>query len=142
MAYLAPARRFWPGPTAYAEVADAVRSNSGSDPHQLHGNRHGTSKVRRLKLATQDYPHNREKIEPTVKWHVTCPHDAELILCENLVLAGGQDEVCAFSRQNGACVWKAAVEGNARSLVVAMDTSLQVPTRDGSIASQGTDKAK
>ncbi len=55
-----------------------------------------------IKLATQDLAqHNREKIEPTVKWRATCPHDAELILCENLVLAGGQDEVCAFSRQNG-----------------------------------------
>ncbi len=73
-----------------------------------------------IKLATQDLAqHNREKIEPTVRWRVTCPHEAELILCENLVLAGGQDEVCAFSRQNGECVWKATVEGNARGLVVA-----------------------
>jgi outer membrane protein assembly factor BamB len=73
-----------------------------------------------LQLATQDLArHNREKVEPTVKWRVTCPHDAELILCENLVLAGGQDEVCAFDRRNGECVWKTAVEGNARGLVVA-----------------------
>ncbi len=73
-----------------------------------------------VKVATRDLAqHNREKIEPTIRWRVACPHDAELILCENLVLAGGQDEVCAFSRQNGECVWKTSVEGNARSLVVA-----------------------
>ena len=73
-----------------------------------------------IKVATQELAqHNREKVEPTVKWRVACPHEAELILCENLVLAGGQDEVCAFNRQDGACVWKAAVEGSARSLVVA-----------------------
>jgi outer membrane protein assembly factor BamB len=88
-----------------------------------------------IKLATQDLAqHNREKIEPTVKWRATCPHDAELILCENLVLAGGQDEVCAFSRQNGECVWKAAVEGNARSLVVA-NGHLFVSTDKGRIYS-------
>ena len=86
-----------------------------------------------IKLATQDLAqHNREKIEPTVNWRVTCPHDAELILCENLVLAGGQDEVCAFSRQNGECVWKAAVEGNARSLVIA-NGHLYVSTDKGRI---------
>ncbi len=86
-----------------------------------------------IKLATQDLvQHNHEKVEPTVKWRVTCPHDAELILCENLVLAGGQDEVCAFNRQNGECVWKAAVEGNARSLVVA-NGHLYVSTDKGRI---------
>jgi len=86
-----------------------------------------------IKLATQDLAqHNREKIEPTVTWRVTCPHDAELILCENLVLAGGQDEVCAFKRQDGECVWKAAVEGNARGLVVA-NGHLYVSTDRGRI---------
>jgi len=73
-----------------------------------------------LERASQDLAqHNREKIEPTVKWRAACPHDAELVLCENLVLAGGQDEVCAFNRQSGDCVWKTQVEGNARSLAVA-----------------------
>ncbi len=86
-----------------------------------------------IKLATQDLAqHNREKVEPTVKWRAACPHDAELIVCENLVLAGGQDEVCAFNRQSGECGWKAAVEGNARSLVVA-NGHLYVSTDKGRI---------
>ncbi|MCL5281894.1 MAG: PQQ-binding-like beta-propeller repeat protein, partial [Planctomycetes bacterium] len=86
-----------------------------------------------IKLTTQDLAaYNREKVEPTVKWRVACPHDAELIVCENLVLAGGQDEVCAFNRQSGECVWKAAVEGNARSLVVA-NGHLYVSTDKGRV---------
>jgi outer membrane protein assembly factor BamB len=86
-----------------------------------------------LERTSQDLAqHSREKIEPTVKWRVVCPHDAELILCENLVLAGGQDEVCAFSRQSGECVWKAAVEGNARSLAIS-DGHLYVSTDKGRI---------
>jgi outer membrane protein assembly factor BamB len=76
--------------------------------------------------------HNREKTEPTVKWRVTCPHDAELILCENLVLAGGQDEVCAFHRDTGDGVWKAKVEGGARGLAVA-EGRLYVSTDKGRI---------
>ncbi|OHB66491.1 MAG: hypothetical protein A2Y77_03170 [Planctomycetes bacterium RBG_13_62_9] len=76
--------------------------------------------------------HKREKVEPAVKWQVACPHDAELIVCENLVVVGGQDEVCAFSRDNGDCVCKAKVEGNARSLAIA-DGHLYVSTDKGRI---------
>ena len=76
--------------------------------------------------------HKREKVEPTVKWHVACPCDAELIVCENLVVAGGQDEVCAYDRSDGRCVWKTKIEGQARSLAVA-DGHLYVSTDKGRI---------
>jgi outer membrane protein assembly factor BamB len=86
-----------------------------------------------LEAASQDLAqHNREKVEPTLQWRVPCPHDAELILCENLLLAGGRDEVCAFDRRNGECVWKAKVEGSARSLAIASGR-LYVSTDKGRI---------
>ena len=59
-------------------------------------------------------------------------HDAELIACDNLVLAGGQNEVCAFGRENGELAWKTQVEGKARGLVIA-DGHLYVSTDKGRI---------
>ncbi|RPH75142.1 hypothetical protein EHM76_02285, partial [bacterium] len=86
-----------------------------------------------LEQATEDLArHNREKVEPTIKWQVTSSCDAELIVCEDLVLAGGQDEVCAFNRENGESAWKAQVEGKARSLAIA-DGCLYVSTDKGRI---------
>lgn len=69
-----------------------------------------------LEQATEDLArHNREKVEPTVKWQVTSPCDAELVVCENLILAGGQNEVCAFGRDNGELAWRTQAEGKART---------------------------
>lgn len=76
--------------------------------------------------------HDREKVEPTVKWQVATSCDAELIVCDNLVVAGGQDEVCAFNLTRGDVVWKTAVEGRARGLVIA-DGCLYVSTDSGHI---------
>ncbi len=76
--------------------------------------------------------HNREKVDPAVKWHVPCPHDDELIVCANVLVAGGQDEVCAFDRDSGRIVWKAEVDGKARGLAVA-DGRLYVSTDKGGI---------
>ena len=54
-------------------------------------------------------------------------------MCENLVLAGGQDEVCAFNRENGELAsGRLQVEGKARSLAVA-DGCLYVSTDKGRI---------
>jgi outer membrane protein assembly factor BamB len=88
--------------------------------------------------------HNRENVEPAVKWQVACPCDAELIVCDNLVLAGGQDEVCAFSRENGDCAWKAEVEGKACGLTLA-DGHLYVSTDKGRVycfTPDGRDKSE
>jgi outer membrane protein assembly factor BamB len=98
-----------------------------------------------LDRVTQELAqHNREKVTPTVKWHVASPCDAELIVCENLVLAGGQDEVCALDRSSGNCVWRAKVEGRARSLAVA-GGRLYASTDKGRIycfAAEPADKSK
>lgn len=86
-----------------------------------------------LEQATEDLArHNREKVEPTVKWQVTSPCDAELVVCENLILAGGQNEVCAFGRDNGELAWRTQAEGKARGLAVA-DGCLYVSTDKGRI---------
>jgi len=86
-----------------------------------------------LDRAAEDLAqHNREKVDPTIRWQVASPCDAELIVCDNLVLAGGQDEVCALSREKGDVVWKAVVEGSARSIAVA-NGHLLVSTNKGRI---------
>ncbi len=76
--------------------------------------------------------HNREQVGPAIKWRAACSHDAELIVCANMVVAGGQDEVCAFDRDSGRSVWKAEVNGKARGLAVA-DGRLYVSTDKGGI---------
>ena len=61
----------------------------------------------------------RENIAPAVKWSVPSASDAELILCENLVFAGGPGKVDAYSRESGEGVWDAKVDGKARGLAIA-----------------------
>ena len=73
-----------------------------------------------LKAAEEELSrHRSENIGPTLRWRVPSRCDAELILTANLVLAGGQGQVNAFSRNNGKAVWEAQVDGKARGLAVA-----------------------
>jgi len=73
-----------------------------------------------LKAAEEDLSrHRSENIGPTLRWRVPSRCDAELILTANLVLAGGQGQIKAFSRDNGQAVWEAQVDGKARGLAVA-----------------------
>jgi len=74
----------------------------------------------------------RENITPTVKWSVSSTSDAELILCENLVLVGGQGQVNAYRRDSGEAAWDAKVDGKARGLAVA-NGRLYVSTNTGEI---------
>jgi len=46
-----------------------------------------------------------------------CPHD--LILAGNVLFAGGDDSVAAFSAENGRRLWSAPVEGKAHGLAFA-----------------------
>ncbi len=86
-----------------------------------------------LKTAEEELRrHRSEKIGPTVRWSVPSECDAELIITDNLVLAGGQDQVNAFSRNNGKVTWEAKVDGKARGLAVA-DGQLYVSTDTGKI---------
>ncbi|UCE50612.1 MAG: PQQ-binding-like beta-propeller repeat protein, partial [Phycisphaerales bacterium] len=76
--------------------------------------------------------HRKEKIAPTVPWRVRSDCDAELILCGNMVVAGGQDKISLFNRNNGQMVWGTKVEGLARGLAVA-NGRLYVSTDEGRI---------
>jgi len=76
--------------------------------------------------------HRGQRIQPTIKWRMTSTCDAELIVSGNLVLAGGQDEVNAFGREDGDKVWEAKVEGKARGLAIA-DGHLYVSTDSGRV---------
>ncbi|MBA7483213.1 Outer membrane protein assembly factor BamB [subsurface metagenome] len=92
-------------------LRSSVRSARGEDRKK---------KEQQLKTAEEDLSrHRSENIGPTLRWRVPSRCDAELILTSNLVLAGGQGQVNAFSRNNGQAVWGAKVDGKARGLAVA-----------------------
>ncbi len=86
-----------------------------------------------LKTAEEELSrHRSENIGPTLRWRVPSQCDAELILTSNLVVAGGQGQVNAFSRDNGQALWETEVDGKARGLAVAND-QLYVSTDTGKI---------
>jgi len=86
-----------------------------------------------LKAAEEELRrHRQENIVPTVRWRVPSECDAELILSSNLVFAGGEGKVNAFSRENGKAVWDAKVDGKARGLAAA-NGRLYVSTDEGKI---------
>jgi len=85
-----------------------------------------------------------ENIDPATKWRAASVCDAELILCKNVVFAGGPGQVKCFSRETGEPLWDAKVDGKARGLAVA-DGRLYVSTDTGRIycfASAQAAKAK
>ncbi|MCU0914417.1 MAG: PQQ-binding-like beta-propeller repeat protein [Planctomycetes bacterium] len=149
MAYLATGKEILAlDRTAYAEASqrrNSLEFRSKSLRTQLSAATTAEARAKTqqdIERTTQDLAqHHREKVEPTVKWRVACPHEAELILCGNLVVAGGQDEVCAFERQSGTCVWKAPVEGRARGLAIA-EGRLHVSTDQGRIYCFAADPTK
>jgi len=81
-----------------------------------------------------------QRIEPAFKWRVPSRCDAELIVCENLVFAGGQGIVQGHDRQRGEIAWEAKVEGKACGLAVA-DGRLFVSTDTGNIYCFGPRRA-
>ncbi len=66
------------------------------------------------------------------EWQVPCPHSYSLILAGDTLIAGGDNEVGAYSMSNGLCIWTAPVNGKALGLAVA-DGRLYVSTHTGSI---------
>ncbi|MBN2270693.1 MAG: PQQ-binding-like beta-propeller repeat protein, partial [Sedimentisphaerales bacterium] len=74
----------------------------------------------------------RENITPSVKWSLASTSDAELILCENLALVGGEGVVNAYRRDSGEAVWNAKVDGKASGLAVA-GGQLYVSTTTGKV---------
>ena len=76
--------------------------------------------------------HRKNKTQPAIAWRAASACDAELIVSENLVVSGGQDEVTAFDREHGDLAWSAAVEGRASGLAIA-DERLYVSTDEGAV---------
>ena len=87
----------------------------------------------REKLA--EAKQNMEKYSKIgILWEYKSAHDDVLIATENLVIAGGQNEVVALDRKTGEPVWGQKVEGNVRGLATA-DNVLTVSTDQGHIYS-------
>jgi outer membrane protein assembly factor BamB len=63
--------------------------------------------------------HTKKKIEPSILWQVANDCDAELVVCSNLVIAGGQDKVTVLDCSTGKTVWQTQVDGKARGLALA-----------------------
>ncbi len=105
-------------------LASQVRGASGDRRQKLE---------RDLKAAREELDrHRKEKIAPTVPWRIRSDCDAELIICGNMVVAGGKDKVNVFNRNNGELVWSTKVEGLARGLAIS-DGRLYVSTDKGRI---------
>ena len=66
------------------------------------------------------------------KWRSQCQSRYSMILADDILFAGGDDRVDAFSTADGSLLWTGAVTGNAYGLVVA-NGSLFVSTDKGTI---------
>ncbi len=67
-----------------------------------------------------------------IQWEYPSDFDDVLIATDNLVIAGGMNELVALDRSTGKKVWEHSVDGNVRGLAVA-DNVLTVSTEEGHI---------
>ena len=67
-----------------------------------------------------------------VLWEYASDFDDVLIATDNLVFAGGQNQLVALDRTSGKKVWEQTVEGNVRGLSAA-DNVLTVSTDAGHV---------
>jgi len=58
-------------------------------------------------------------MKQSVMWNIPCSHNNELIMAGELLFAGGDGEVAAYSAKDGSLVWKGPAEGRAYGLTVA-----------------------
>lgn len=65
-------------------------------------------------------------------WIKPCAHPFALVLAKDVLFAGGEDEVAAFSTADGRMLWKAGAQGRAYGLAVA-GGRLFVSTDQGAI---------
>lgn len=70
----------------------------------------------------------KEYMNVGILWQVPSDFDDVLIATENLVIAGGMNEVIVLDRETGDLVWETSVEGNVRGL--AVDNNLLVVSTD------------
>ncbi|MHC4745283.1 MAG: PQQ-binding-like beta-propeller repeat protein, partial [Planctomycetota bacterium] len=108
MAYMATGERIVAMDRTKYAVASRRRNSLEYSIKRLRGG----NKKEQLAAAQKELDElYRENITPAIKWSVASSCDAELILCKNLVFAGGQGEVNAHSRETGEVIWKAKVDG-------------------------------
>ncbi len=67
-----------------------------------------------------------------ILWEYASDFDDVLIATDNLVIAGGMNQLVALDRNSGKKVWEQTVTGNVRGLAVA-DNVLTVSTDEGHI---------
>ncbi len=108
----------------------------------------------RVALAVQAYEESRRQYEQQVQqleqlqheidaaldgavlWRRSLPHESELILAGDHLVAGGVGEVLLLDSETGETIWSQAVDGEVRGLAVA-DGHLLVSTTDGKIYAFG-----
>ena len=67
-----------------------------------------------------------------IRWRTSLPHEASLIAVGNAIIAGGEGEIAALSRDDGKLLWRQQVDGTARGLAFA-DGLLTVSTTSGGV---------
>ncbi|MHC4582109.1 MAG: outer membrane protein assembly factor BamB family protein, partial [Planctomycetota bacterium] len=65
-------------------------------------------------------------------WTVECEYPYAMIMAGDILLAGGNNEIAAFSAEDGEVVWSASVDGKAYGLSV-VNGALYVSTDEGRI---------
>jgi len=126
MAYMATGKEIVAMDRTNYAAATGKRNSLEYKIKSLKSSVRGATGIRRKQLETQLVAtekelseHRKERIEPTIKWKVSSDCDAELILCSNVVIAGGQDKVVGYDRESGDVSWETEVRGNARGLAAA-----------------------
>ncbi|MCA9139993.1 MAG: PQQ-binding-like beta-propeller repeat protein, partial [Planctomycetales bacterium] len=74
----------------------------------------------------------QEYMKVGILWQYESDFDDVLIACDNLVIAGGMNEVVALDRSTGEKVWEQKVDGNVRGLSLDRNV-LTVSTDSGNI---------
>lgn len=72
-----------------------------------------------IEAANQRQTEIAHALPTCVRWQVTTPCQHGLILTADLLFAGGDNRVAAFSPKDGALRWEAPVEGKAYGLAAA-----------------------
>ena len=80
----------------------------------------------------------KEYAEVGIVWEHSSDFDDVLIATDNLVIAGGMNQVIALDRTSGDVVWEQSVEGNVRGLA-ASDGILTVSTDAGHLYTFASD---
>ena len=91
-----------------------------------------TSFIDELTTIQEEITRNVEEKNASVLWAVSCAHPYSLIATDTLLFAGGDNEVAAYQKSDGAILWKGEVTGQAYGLAVS-ERSLLVSTDQGTI---------